>query len=86
MPLADLKELIGDKKLLIGSETTLKNLKKSAVKKIFLSANCAKNVKEEIEEYSKMFGAEVEVLKVKNDELGVACKKPFSISVLSLLK
>lgn len=86
MALADVKKIIKDKKLAIGTDQTMKNLKQGKVKKVYLSANCPKNVKEDVEHYAKKFGSEVEVLDVRNDELGVACKKPFSISVLSLLK
>lgn len=86
MSLDEVKGLIGNKKLLIGKDLTIKNLRKSNIKKIYLSANCATDVKKDIETYAKLFGAEVEVLRVKNDELGVACKKPFLISVLSLTK
>ncbi len=86
MTLDEIKKIIKDKKLVIGTEQTIKNLKQGKIKKVYLSSNCPKKVKEDIVHYAKTFGSEVEVLDVRNDELGVACKKPFSISVLSLLK
>lgn len=86
MSIADVKKLVGDKKLVVGTEATTKNIKNGKVKKVFLSSNCPKNIKEDIMHYAKIFGSEVEVLDVNNEDLGVACKKPFSVSVLSLLK
>lgn len=86
MSLEDVKKLIGDKKLVIGAEQTIKNLKKEGIKKVFLSSNCSEKNKEDIDKYAKISGAEVEVLNIKNEDLGVVIKKPFSISVLSILK
>lgn len=86
MSIADIKKLVGDKKLVVGTEVAMKSLKQGKVKKVFVSSNCPNNIKEDIMHYAKVFGSEVEVLDVSNEDLGVACKKPFSVSVLSLLK
>ncbi len=86
MSLAEVKKMIGDKKMVIGTEQTMVNLKQGKVKKVYLASNCPVDVKEDIKHYAENFGSEVEMLEIRNDELGVACKKPFSISVLSLLK
>jgi len=86
MSLDELKKVVGNKKLLIGADRTLKNLKKNELKEIFLAVNCSKSVKEEVEAHAKMSGVKVSELKITNDEMGVIVKKPFAVSVASLQK
>jgi len=82
--LTDLKNAIKSKKLIIGTEMTIKNLKLGKLAAVYLSKNCAENIKKDIQYYAKLAKVEVIQLPYANDELGVVCKKPFSISVLSL--
>ena len=86
MSLAELKKHVGNKKLLLGTDRTLKNLKKGELKEIFLSSNVAENLKDDIETNAKKFGIKVYQLDINSDEMGVVVKKPFSVSVASLLK
>ena len=65
---------------LFGLEVTIKKLKKGELKKIYISSNCKD--KESIRSYAKKTGAELTELEQNNVELGVLCKKPFSISAL----
>lgn len=83
---AEIKKLLKSPLLIIGTKDTIDNLKQGAVGKVFMSSNCPETVKKDIGYYSKLAKAEVVELKQANDELGVICKKPFSISVLSLKK
>lgn len=81
----DLKEAVKEKKgLVIGTHRTLKKLKMNEVKKVYVSSNCPKNVLEDVEHYTKIHNIPLVKLKENNEELGVICKKPFFISVLSL--
>lgn len=82
----ELRKLIKEKKMLVGTERTLKALKLGKLEKVFLSLNCPAGVKEDINHYSKLSKASISQLRYPNDELGVLCKKPHSISVLGLLK
>jgi large subunit ribosomal protein L30e len=82
----ELRKLIKDKKLLVGTDRTLKALKLGKIEKVFIASNCAGKAKDDIEYYGKMSKASISQLKYPNDELGVLCKKPYSISVLGLLK
>ncbi|MCP3681502.1 MAG: 50S ribosomal protein L30 [bacterium] len=85
-PITEIKGHLTDNKLIIGTERVLKNLKTGKLEKIFLSSNCSEKAAADIERYSAMSGCTVEKMKVPNDELGVVCKKQFSISVLGILK
>ena len=64
----------------------MKNLKLGKVSKVLLASNCPDDVKETVERYAKMAGADVEQLDVPNDELGIICRKHFFISVMSVKK
>lgn len=80
---SQLKKLIENKKMVIGSSVTLKELKKGTVKRVFLSSNIPKKDKDDMEHYAKLSKAEVVETGISNEELGIICKKSFLISVLS---
>ena len=82
----EIKKLLKTKKLIIGTERTIKNIKLGRIDRVFLSANCPEKVEEDINYYKKMGDFKVIKLEHPNDELGAICKKPFLISVLSILK
>ena len=82
----ELKEAIAQEKIIIGKERTLKLLRTGSLTHVFLSSNCPQKLKADIAHYSKLFNIPVSELKEGNEELGILCKKPFSISMLSVLK
>lgn len=83
---AEIKKMLKSKKLVIGTEKTIKNLKKGKASKVYVTTNCPKSIKEDIKHYAKLNKADLIELKIPNDDLGVICKKQFSISVLSVSK
>ena len=82
----EIKKLIKSKDLVIGSERTIRNLKLGKVEKVLISSNCPEKVLGDVNYYSGLSKAETIRVPYPNEELGVICKKPFSISVLSILK
>jgi len=82
----EIKKLLGNEKLIIGTNRVMKNLRVSKVEKIFVCSNCNEEVLEDIKHFAEMTETIVEELKVTNDELGVVCKKPFSVSVIGILR
>ncbi len=84
--ISEIKKLLTDKKLVIGTEITIKNLNKGNISKIFITSNCSNNIIQDIEHYANISNVEVVQLTQSNEELGILCKKPFSISVISILK
>lgn len=83
---AEIKKMLKAGNLIIGTERSVKGLKSGKVQKVLLSSNCPAGVEKDINYYAGLSGAEFHKLDYPNDELGVICKKPFSISVLALLK
>ncbi|MBD3204186.1 50S ribosomal protein L30 [Candidatus Woesearchaeota archaeon] len=81
-----IRSLIKEKKLIIGTERTIKELKKKKLDKVYVSANVSQEVMDDINHYAKLADLSVVQLDVFNEELGTICKKPFSISVIGVLK
>ena len=84
--ITEIKKLLEEKKLVIGAQRTLKNLRAGKVGKIFVCNNPPEDTKKDLDHYCKISGVEMIDLDVPNDELGLLCKKPFSIAVLSTHK
>ena len=82
----EIKKLLKTKNLIIGKERTIKNIRIGKIDRVFLANNCAKDVVEDITYYAKLAKSTVIKLNHNNEDLGIICKKPFSISVLSVLK
>ena len=84
--LTELKKLLVAGKLVLGSARTLKQLKTGKVRQVYLAKNCSKAVREDVQHYARLESVEVTELEFLGDELGAACRKPFSITVLSITK
>ncbi len=81
---ADLKKLLAANKLVLGTDETLKGLRRRKIQKVFLSSNCSAQVKSDIESLCKLGEVECVELAKTNEEIGVLCKKPFAISVVGV--
>lgn len=86
MAISEIKENLKTKRLVLGTDLTIKHLKRGSVAKVFLSSNCPETAKQDIDHYSGITKLPVENLPVPNSELGTICKKPFPVSVVGLLK
>lgn len=79
-----LKKALEEKNVIFGSEETIKKLKHGKLKIVFVSSNCKEEVKERIKHYCEVGKVELIEMEEANDEIGVICKKPFPISVVSV--
>jgi|TARA_Y100000310_G_scaffold75462_1_gene71757 large subunit ribosomal protein L30e len=80
----EIKNLIKEGNIIFGTERTLKRLKLGKVKRVLVSSNCQERVLKNIKHYAELSKAEFVKLQYPNDQLGLICKKPFSISVLGI--
>ncbi|MBW2996173.1 ribosomal L7Ae/L30e/S12e/Gadd45 family protein [Candidatus Woesearchaeota archaeon] len=80
----DIKKVVKEGKIVIGTNNVLKNLKSGKLSKVFITSNCPADVKESVNHYAELAKVDVVQLKQPNSELGVVCKKPFSISLLGV--
>jgi large subunit ribosomal protein L30e len=83
---SEIKKIIKTKKVVIGTKRTIENLKLGKIEMVLLSSNCPENVINDIVYYAGLGKADTIQVAYPNEEIGVICKKPFSISVLSVLK
>ena len=70
------------KKIIIGADRVIKGLKSDNLSKVYLSSGCKDSIKSDISRYGRLGDTEIIKLTISNEELGILCKKPFSISVL----
>ena len=84
--IAEVKRLIKEEKLIIGTDRTVKGLEKNTILKVFLASNCPEETVDKINHYSGINGIEVVTVPLKNSELSDVCKKSFNISVLGQIE
>lgn len=82
----DIKKELKTRKIVIGTKIVIKNLRLNKLEKVYIASNCNEISKKELEYYSKLLNIPIITLKQPNDELGVICKKQYSISMLGVLK
>ena len=81
-----LDQALKSKKTIFGAERTMKLLKKDKLKAVFLASNTKEDLKEDFGHYAKIGNVELVELDMKNKEVGIYCRKPFSVSVVGLEK
>ena len=86
MTSTEIRKLVKAGNFIIGTGRTLKSLKLGKIDKVIISSNCPDRVSKSISHYAALSNAETFSVPYPNEELGVICKKPYSISVLSILK
>jgi ribosomal protein L30E len=79
-----LKKELKLKGALFGSKIPFK--RKELIEKIYISNDCPEQIKNKIENFSKKQKIELIYPDFSKEELKDLCKKPFNISVLSILK
>ncbi len=84
--ISEIRKLLKEKKVIVGTQRTIKDLKLGKTGKIYLSSNCSEKTLDTISHYAKLTKTPITKLRYPNDELGILCKKPYSISVLSVPK
>jgi ribosomal protein L30E len=84
MSVDEIKKMLKSKVLVIGADRVLKAVKNKSLVKVFLASNAPEALVKDIEYYASLTKVEVEKLPIPNDELGIACKKPFSIVAIGM--
>ncbi|TKJ16956.1 50S ribosomal protein L30 [Candidatus Woesearchaeota archaeon B3_Woes] len=84
--ITDIKKNLAAKKLIKGAKENIKNIKLGKISKVYISQNCPENIQNDIIKYTKIAKIDSIILNESSEELGVICKKPFSISILSFIK
>ena len=69
-------------KVILGSNKSIQAIKLGNGELVVMAANAPKNLKEDIEVYSKLSEMPVHIFDGSSVELGSICGKPFTVSVL----
>lgn len=80
----EIKKALKEKKAVIGTKKVMKKLRSGQLSAVYITSNCPEKTKKDIEYYAGLSNTKTVQLKRANDELGVLCKKPFSISILGI--
>lgn len=83
MSIEELRKDLKTKKPIFGSEKAIKELRTGKLTSVYISSNCKEETKEDILHYAKLSNVKVIELSETNEDLGIICKKPFNISVIS---
>lgn len=81
----EIKALDDDKRV-IGTDRVRKLIHENKLSKVFVTNNAPEDIKMEIINIAKMANVPVVELAFDNKELGLNCKKVFSISILGVMK
>jgi len=73
-------------KLVIGLETTMNALRNNNIEYVFVASNAPQNMIEDLEHNSTVAETLISQLKVNSEDLGVACKKQFRVTVVGVLR
>ena len=80
----NLKKDLKEKQAIFGLDRTTKELKKENVSVVYMASTCRS--KEEVRKLAKNYGSKLVEMEDNGRELGVLCRKPFTISVLCFKK
>ena len=84
--LEEIKKNLKTKGLVFGRERVGKLMSKGLLLKVFMASNVQSDLENDLAYYAKIGGVTLSKVGIPNDELGIYCKKPYSISVIGLLK
>ncbi len=79
-----IKKAIEEGKAVIGTKEVITSLRSNDLVEVFLSSNCPPEVEKDLLHMTSLNDIKTTKLTQGNDDLGVVCKKPFSISVLGI--
>ncbi len=79
-----IKKAIEENKLIIGYKEVMQAVRSGEVAKVIVARNVEETRMADLKDLVTVSGVELVELSQANDELGVICKKPFSISVLAI--
>ena len=84
MSTTEIRKAIDDGKAILGAKRTMKLLRQGKLKQVYLTSNVSDHVRDDIEHLCTISNVQIDTIEMTNKELGVLCKRPFVVSVLSV--
>lgn len=78
----EIRQALATGEVILGTDRSMEALKLGRAKLVILASNCPAEVREDVKYYSKLSGAVVHDYGGDSVELGLACGKPFMVSVM----
>lgn len=82
----EIRKLLEQGKLVIGQKEVRQSLSDGEAQRVLIASNAPEGEADAMRDYGAMAGVDVEVLSARNDQVGVICRKPFSIAFLAVKK
>jgi large subunit ribosomal protein L30e len=82
----EIRQAVTTGKVAIGADKSLKTLKRGQAKLVIVASNCKPELRADLEHYAKLANVPVYNFGGDSRELGLACGKPFLVSVLGVVE
>lgn len=82
----EIRQALATGEVILGTDRSIEALKLGRVKLVILASNCPAEVRGDVKHYSKLSGAVVHDYGGDSTELGLACGKPFMVSVMAVVE
>jgi large subunit ribosomal protein L30e len=71
--------------VVVGTKRSLKAIRRGDAKLVIVAANCPRDVFSDASYYARLGGTPLHVFEKNSRELGLACGKPFTVNVVTIL-
>jgi len=82
----EIRQAVDTGKVILGSDKSVKSVKLGQAKLVILASNCPDAVRSDVEHYAKLANIPIHVYEGDSSALGLACGKPFLVSVVTVLE
>ena len=82
----EIKEAMKEKKIIIGSRTVIKGVKKGHINSVVYASNCPDETRKDLEYYSKSGFLGLKEFQGNSVQLGELCGKPFNVLLVGIRK
>lgn len=80
----EIRKLLEQDKLIIGYNEVRQAVADKTARNVYIANNAEEQRSLAMSDYCSMSSLDVEILDIRNDQLGSVCRKPFSISFLAV--
>ena len=82
----EIRQAVDTGKVILGSDKSVKSVKLGQAKLVILASNCPDAVRSDMEHYAKLANVPICFYEGDSTALGLACGKPFLVSVMAVLE
>ncbi|MDI6883543.1 MAG: 50S ribosomal protein L30e [Hadesarchaea archaeon] len=82
----EIGQAVSTGKVAMGAARSIKTLKRGQAKLVIAASNCEPNLLADIKHYAALANVPVHIFDGTSQELGLACGKPFLVSILAVVE